>query len=199
MSFVEKLPRQSPSLTVISSHKAAMHNQAAKSLFNRATNLPISSPRLQLTSSGTASCIRRPLKRAGRKHNLLPPGRPNVKQSASRLPIVCATFSLCRLSTIPLLVWLGPHCTCQSHPAGCRSLLPLPNSVSSSLNFWPPCPDLHLRPCVIPYTPSPFRQTGQQCGKSEGLAPLCDLTEKPGAPRSRRRPFAKFLGPPFVG
>jgi hypothetical protein len=172
-----------------------MHNEAAERLFSRAIDLPISSPRLQLTPSGTAAC--RPSGRAGRKSISY---RSSLRQSqrqpsASHLPIVRATSSLCRpsLHSSSRLVAASPYLSESPYLSAIGVFLPLPNFVSSSRFFRPPCADLQLRPCVIPYTPSPFRQTGQQHGKREALAPFCKSTEKPGAPRRTASSFAKFV------
>lgn len=161
-----------------------MHNEAAERLFSRAINLPISSPRLQLTPSGTAAC--RPSERAGRKSICY---RPSLRQSqrqpsASHLPIVCATSSLCRLPLYSSSRLVAAR-TCQSHPA-CRLsvFLPLSNFVSSSRFFSAPM----LRPAAPAmrdtiYTFS-FPTNRAAMREKQSVGPFCKSTEKPGAPRS---------------
>lgn len=116
--------------------------------------------------------------------------------SASHLPIVCTTSSPCRLSlySSSRLVAASPYLSESPYLSAIGVFLPLPNFVSSSRFFFrPPCSDLQLRPCVIPYTPSPFRQTGQQCGKSEALASSASRQQNPGPRGALRRLLPSFL------
>ncbi|KAL7899316.1 hypothetical protein HDV63DRAFT_338115 [Trichoderma sp. SZMC 28014] len=71
--------------------------------------------------------------------------------------------------TLPVRVTLpvGYRCLSRRYPTSFHRL---------GCFFRPPCSDLQLRPCVIPYTPSPFRR------EKQGIGPLCKSTAKTRGP-----------------